>query len=58
MLGFTEKEIGHMTMKKFLTLYDFYKDYHDFKTKQGLFKGDKGNKNNTSPSSSLEWFED
>ncbi len=38
MLGFSEKEIGHFTLKKWLLLYKQYQKYHNFKMKQGFFK--------------------
>ena len=31
LLGFTEKEVGRMTLKKLLTLYKHYKNDYDFK---------------------------
>jgi len=30
LLGFSEKETGRMTLKKFLKLYEHYKNYYDF----------------------------
>ena len=30
-MGFTEKEVGRMTLKKLLTLYKHYKNDYDFK---------------------------
>ena len=34
MLGFNEKEVGRMTLKKLLSLYKHYKNNYDFKLKQ------------------------
>jgi hypothetical protein len=31
LLGFTEKEVGRMTLNKLLKLYKFYKNNYDFK---------------------------
>ena len=38
MLGFTEKEIGRFTFKKWSLLYEHFKIYHNFCIKQCLFK--------------------
>ena len=38
MLGFTEKEIGHFTFKKWSLLYEHFKIYYNFKTSKQLFK--------------------
>ena len=38
MLGFTEKEIGHFTFKKWSLLYEHFKIYHNFCAEQCLFK--------------------
>ena len=38
MLGFTEKEVGRFTFKKWSLLYEHFKIYHNFCTKQCLFK--------------------
>lgn len=37
MLGFTEKEVGHMTLKKWSLLYKHFRAYHNFCTQQQLF---------------------
>ncbi len=47
MLGFTEKEVGHMTIRKWSLLYNHFKIYHNFCTKQGLFKEEKETSQNT-----------
>ena len=41
MLGFTEKEVGHMTLKKWSLLYKHFRAYHNFCTQQQLFKDEK-----------------
>lgn len=38
MLGFSQKEVGRMTLKKWNLLFKHFKKYHNFKTKGGLFK--------------------
>ena len=38
MLGFTEKEVGRFTFKKWSLLYEHFKIYHNFCIKQCLFK--------------------
>ena len=38
MLGFTEKEVGHMTLRKWSLLYKHFRAYHNFCTQQQLFK--------------------
>lgn len=40
-LGFNEREIGHMTIKKWNLLFNHFKKYHNFKIKGGLFKEEK-----------------
>lgn len=52
MLGFTEREVGHFTLKKLSLLYRHFRGYHDFCIKQGLFKEEKG------VNSSDEWLKD
>lgn len=47
MLGFTEKEVGHMTIKKWSLLYKHFRKYHNFCVKQGLFKEEKITSPNT-----------
>ena len=34
MLGFTEKEVGRMTLRKWRNLYQHYKDHYDFTLKK------------------------
>ena len=36
--GFTEKEVGHFTIKKWLILFEQYKKHHNFKAKGYIFK--------------------
>ena len=43
MLGFTEKEVGHMTLKKWSLLYKHFRAYHNFCTQQQLFKDENSN---------------
>ena len=52
MLGFTEKEVGHFTFKKWSLLYEHFKIYHNFKTSKQLFK----EKENTTHQISDEWL--
>ena len=51
-LGFNEREVGHMTIKKWHLLFNHFKKYHNFKTKGGLFKEEKELHQND------EWFKD
>ena len=37
MLGFTEKEVGHFTFKKWDLLYTHFKTYHNFCISKQLF---------------------
>jgi hypothetical protein len=41
MLGFTEKEVGHMTLKKWSLLYRHFRAYHNFCVQQQLFKDER-----------------
>ncbi len=41
MLGFTEKEVGYFTFKKWTLLYKHFKCCHNFFMKQALFKEEK-----------------
>lgn len=41
MLGFTEKEVGHFTFKKWFMLFEEYKKYHNFKIRGYIFKDEK-----------------
>ena len=52
MLGFTEREVGHFTLKKWSLLYKHFRMYHNFCIRQGLFKEEK------EVSSSDEWLKD
>jgi len=47
MLGFTEKEVGHMTLKKWSLLYKHFREYHNFCVQQQLFKDEKINASST-----------
>jgi hypothetical protein len=40
-LGFTEREVGHFTLKKWFALFEHYKKYHNFKVNGGAFKTEK-----------------
>lgn len=51
MLGYTEKEVGHFTLKKWSKLYEYFKIFHDFETKKCLFEPD-------TEENSDEWFKD
>ena len=53
MLGFTEREVGHMTLKKWNLLYKHFRIYHNFCTQQQLFKEEK-----VQASTSDEWLPD
>ena len=53
MLGFTEQEVGHMTLKKWNLLYENFKRYHNFCTSNNLFKEKKENRQSTD-----EWLPD
>ena len=50
MLGFTEKEVGHFTFKKWSLLYEHFKTYYNFCTSKQLFK------ENTTRQTSDEWL--
>ncbi len=41
MLGFSEREVGHITLKKWNLLFNHFKKYHNFRAKGGLFKEEK-----------------
>ncbi len=53
MLGFTEREVGHFTLKKWLLLYKHFKMYHNFCTANQLFKEEQATQ-----STSDEWLPD
>ena len=38
LLGFTEKEVGRMTLRKLLKLYKHYKNNYDFRLKKISYK--------------------
>ncbi len=52
MLGFTEKEVGHFTFKKWNLLYTHFKTYHNFCISKQLF----AEKENNTPKTSDEWL--
>ena len=54
LLGFTEREVGHMTLKKWSLLYKHFRVYHNFCTRQQLFKEEFED----AASSSDEWLPD
>lgn len=54
MLGFTEREVGHMTLKKWSLLYKHFRAYHNFCIKQQLFREEP----EAGTSSSDEWLPD
>lgn len=41
MLGFSEKDVGHMTIKKWSQLFYHFKTYHNFCMQKSLFKEEK-----------------
>jgi len=53
MLGFIEKEVGHMTLRKWSLLYKHFRAYHNFCVQQQLFKDEK-----ITASSKDEWLPD
>lgn len=55
LLGFSEKEVKHWTLKKWTKLYEFFKRFYNFKTKQMLFELEPTKEE---LSNSLEWFDD
>lgn len=38
LLGFSEKEVGRMTLKKILNLYEHYKNNYDFQLKKVSYR--------------------
>ncbi len=54
MLGFTEREVGHMTLKKWSLLYKHFRAYHNFRIKQQLFREEPAADNSISD----EWLPD
>ena len=55
LLGFTEKEVGHMTFYKWNKLYEYYKRFYNFKINKGLFEVEPTEEEKLE---SLEWFKD
>lgn len=55
MLGFREKEVKHWTFHKWAKMYEYYKRFHNFKTKQMLFDVEPTEEEQME---SLEWFKD
>lgn len=41
MLGFSGIETGFLTLGKWLDLFNYYKEFHDFETKKYLFNSDE-----------------
>jgi hypothetical protein len=41
LFGFSEREVGHFTIKKWVLLYEQYKKHHNFKAKGCVFKENK-----------------
>ena len=54
-LGFSEKEVGHWTYKKWGKLSDYYKRFYNFKTKKMLYELEPTEEVQME---SLEWFND
>lgn len=54
-LGFRESEVKHWTFNKWTKLYEYYKRFHNFKTKQMLFDIEPTEEEQME---SLEWFKD
>ena len=54
LLGYTEREVGHFTFKKWNKLYEYYKKFHDFETKKYLFYENPSSEEESSD----EWFTD
>lgn len=50
LLGFPEKEVGHMTLYKWNELFGHYKRFYNFKMQENLFKLEDEN--------SEEWLKD
>jgi len=55
LLGFTTKEVGHMTLKTWSSLYKHFQNYYDFTLSKKSFYELKKMKEK---SESLEWFDD
>ena len=52
LLGFSEKEVGHMTFRKWQKLFEHYKEFYNFKMENKLFKLE------SEEDDSFEWFKD
>ena len=52
MLGFSEREVGHMTIRKWSQLFYHFKTYHNFCMQKSLFKEEKFIRRNNSD----EWL--
>ena len=37
-LGYTDREVGRMTMRRLTKMYQFYKDMHDFEAAGGNYR--------------------
>lgn len=53
MLGFSKKEVGHMTYYQWHQLFEYYKQFHNFKIQNKLFEIKP-----TEEENSYEWFKD
>ncbi len=56
LLGYTEREVGHFTIKKWSKLYEFYKRYHNMKVTNSQFETQALNEDEVYES--YEWFDD
>ena len=53
LLGFSKKEVGHMTYYQWNQLFEYYKQFHNFKIQNKLFEIKP-----TEEEYSYEWFKD
>lgn len=37
-LGYTDREVGRMTLRRIMKMYQFYKDQHDFEASGGNYR--------------------
>ena len=37
-LGYTDREVGRMTLRRLMKMYQFYKDMHDFEASGGNYR--------------------
>ena len=37
-LGYTDREVGRMTLRRLMKMYQFYKDMHDFEAGGGNYR--------------------